>query len=96
MSFRACWTWRTCGSAWADPCADMPDCEPLAAWLVLEADWFVDAWLVLEAALFVDAWFALEADLFVAAWLALLDDGWLLEAIEAWLAEEPSAFFSVE
>jgi hypothetical protein len=99
LSFRACWTWRTCGSAEADAWEDMPDWEllALAGWLaLLEADWLVDAWLVLEADLLVDAWLALEAGLLVDAWLALLEAGWLLEAIEAWLDEEPSAFFSVE
>jgi hypothetical protein len=78
----------------------MPDGEPLvlAAWLALpEPDAFVDAWLALEAGLLVEAWLALDAGLFVDAWLAVLDDGWLLEAIEAWLdEEEPWACLSVE
>lgn len=73
LSFNACWTWRTCGSAWADAWDDVPDWEPLV----------------------LEAWLALEADLFVAAWLVLLD-AWLLEAIEAWLDEEPCACLSVE
>lgn len=101
MSFSACCTWRTCGSAWADAWDDMPDCEPLVPAALLVDAWLpeallVDAWLaLLEADLFVEAWLALEADLFVAAWLAVLD-AWLLEAIEAWLDEEPCACLSVE